>query len=207
MRIYLLPLLLLSSAYTALAQGPHIGLKAGLNVSNLYADEVDDNNARLGFNAGVMGRTNLNAPIGLQVELLYSTKGNNTQYDAIFGLIDQEVQFDLNYLELPVLACFRFAGNALELQVGGYGAYLLSSDVSTSGDLGSSGGSVDLDNLARIDAGLAGGLAFNAGPAQVGARYTLGLMPIADSDGADLLLGDAKNSCVQVYVAFGMPGE
>ncbi|MCB9165509.1 MAG: PorT family protein [Flavobacteriales bacterium] len=207
MRNITLSLLLISAALTAQAQGPHVGVKAGLNVSNLYAGEVNDYNARLGFNAGVMGRTSTDAPFGLQVELLYSTKGNNTRYTGVFGLVDQEVQFDLNYLELPVLACFRFAENALELQVGAYGAYLLSSNVSTSGDLGNGSEPVDLDNLASIDAGLAGGLAFNAGPAQLGARYSLGLVQVADSDGAELLLGDAKNSCLQVFVAFGIPGE
>lgn len=206
--MYVRPLslaLLLCLPFISRAQGPHIGVKAGLNMSNLYSTEVDDKNARLGFNAGLLGRTNLEGPVGLQVELLYSTKGNNTQYSGLFGLVDQEVQFDLNYLELPLLACFRFADNALELQVGGYGAYLLSSDVSTSGDLGSGTETVDLDDLESIDAGLAGGLAFNAGPAQLGARYSLGLLQVAGSDGAEMLLGDAKNSCLQVYVAFGMP--
>lgn len=207
MRLSFLPLLLLVCVPArSLAQGPHIGVKAGVNLSNLYSTEVDDKNGRLGLNAGLIGRTMLEDPIGLQVELLYSTKGNETRYEGFFGLVDQDVKFDLNYLELPVLACFRFADNTMEVQVGGYGAYLLSSNVSTEGDLGSSSDEVDVDKLNRVDAGLAGGLAFNAGPAQIGARYSLGLIELQDSDEAEFLLGDAKNSCLQVYVAFGITG-
>ena len=44
-----------------------------------------------------------------------------------------------------------------------------------------------------------------AGVIQIGARYEHGLMTIADSDGAKLLLGDAKNACAQLYIAVGMP--
>ena len=191
----------------ATAQGPHIGLKGGLNISNLYSSEVDDDKTRMGFNVGLMGRTNLDQPIGLQLELLYSTKGNETNYEGFFGLVDQTVNFDLNYVELPVLASFRFAEQMLELQVGGYVGYLVGANVSTSGDLGTDNEDLDLDNFNTMDAGLAGGVAVNAGPVQIGARYEYGLTEIAKSDEADLLLGSAKNSCLQVYIAVGMPGE
>jgi len=189
---------------TSNAQGPHIGIKAGLNLSNLYSTKVDDNNMRVGFNGGLVARTMTDSPIGLQVELLYSTKGNRTTYQGFFGLVDQEVQFNLNYLELPVLVAFRFADNAVELQAGGYAAYLLSSDVTTDGDLGSGNNTIDSDKLNAMDFGVAAGLAFNAGPIQAGARYHYGLAKIADSNEADFLLGDAKNSCIQVFVAVGI---
>ncbi len=189
------------------AQGPHIGLKGGLNLSNLYSSEVNDDKLRTGFNVGLMGRTNLDQPIGLQVELLYSTKGNESTYVGFFGLVDQTVHFNLNYLELPVLASFRFADQMLELQVGGYAGYLLSADATTSGDLGTDSEDLDIDNFNTMDAGLAVGFAVNAGPAQFGARYEYGLVELAKSDAAYLLLGSAKNSCFQVYIAVGMPGE
>lgn len=181
-----------------------MGAKAGLNISDLYSTEANDDNTLLGFNAGLVGRSLLDAPIGLQVELLYSTKGNKTHYQGFFGLVDQDVTFKLAYVEVPVMACFRFADNALELQAGGYAGYLLSADVSTDGDLGSGNDAIDTDKLNKFDAGLVGGVAFNAGPAQLGVRYEYGLTRIADSDEADFLLGDAKNSCAQVYVAFGV---
>ena len=198
--------LLALSPLASHAQGPHFGIKGGLNMSNLYSTEVDDRNSRIGFNGGVFGRTTLDKSFGLQAELLYSTKGNKTHYEGFFGLVDQDVKFNLNYLELPVMAAFRFADNAVELQIGGYAAYLLSSDVITDGDLGSGSDEIDSDKLKKADVGLVGGVAFNAGPAQLGARYEYGLSSISDSDEAEFLLGDAKNSCFQVYIALGMPG-
>lgn len=193
--------------FGAAAQGPHVGVKAGVNLSNLYSTEANDDHMLIGFNAGLMGRTMLDQPFGLQAELLYTTKGNKTHYQGFFGLVDQDVTFKLNYLELPVLACFRLADNAVELQVGGYAGYLLSSQVTSEGDLGNGSDTIDTDKLNQMDAGLVGGVAFNAGPAQIGVRYEYGLARIANSDEADLLLGDAKNSCAQVYVAFGIPGK
>lgn len=184
-----------------------MGVKGGLNISNLYSGAVPDNNARLGFNAGFIGRAMADQPIGLQVELLYSSKGNKTHYTGLFGLVDQDIEFMLNYLELPVMAAFRFANNAVEVHAGGYAAYLLNASVSTSGDLGNGSDDLGRDNFNAMDAGLLGGIAFNAGPIQVGARYLYGLTTLANSDGANALLGDAKNSCAQVYIAFGQAVE
>jgi len=203
--LHLLALGLLASVTSAsLAQGPSFGIKGGLNLSNLYSTEVDENNMRAGFNVGVFGRTNIETPIGLQVELLYSTKGNTTNYSAFNGLIDQEVDFALNYLELPLMASLRLADGEFELQAGGYVGYLLGSSVSTSGDLGSSSDELSKDKFNSMDVGLVGGAVFNAGALQIGARYAYGLSPIADSNEADFLLGDAKNSCVQVFVGFAL---
>ncbi|MFT3885325.1 MAG: porin family protein [Flavobacteriales bacterium] len=185
------------------AQGPAFGIKGGLNVSNLHVNDANKENSRLGFNLGVFGRTDPEGPVGLQVELLYSTKGTHTTYNAFFGLVDQDVDFNLNYLELPVLVGFRL-GPVLELQAGGYAGYLLSAKVKTSGDLGSGSDELDRDHFRSADFGVVGGVALNFGNAQIGARYNYGLTEIADSNGAKAVLGDAKNACAQLYVAIGL---
>lgn len=179
------------------------GIKAGVNMSNLYIDDVEDENARFGFHAGVFGRAAASDAIGIQAELLYSTKGTTIVWD---GLIDQEVTFNLGYLDLPVFVVFRL-GDAIELHAGGYAGLLLASDVSTSGDLGSDSEDLDKDNFNSMDYGLVGGLGVNLGPVQIGARYNYGLAQLAKSDGAELVLGDAKNSVGQLYIAFGLGGE
>ena len=188
------------------AQGPAAGLKAGLNFSTLAVDDADDENSRVGFNAGVFGRTDPANPIGLQVELLYSTKGTHASYSGLFGLVDQDVDFELAYLELPVLAAFRL-GEAFELQAGGYGAMLLSAHASTSGDLGDGEDELDKDHFTDMDFGLVGGAAFNAGMFQIGVRYLHGFTEVADSDASDLVLGDATNRCLQAFVGLGLAGE
>jgi opacity protein-like surface antigen len=145
--------------------------------------------------------------VGVQAELLYSTKGSTTNYSALFDLVDQEVDFNLNYIELPILASVRLA-EIVDLQLGGYAAYLLSANVSSSGDLGSGSEELDRDNFKSMDFGIAGGVAFNVGSnLQVGVRYLHGLNDIADSDASDLVLGDAKNRVAQLYLGVGLGGN
>ena len=174
------------------------GIKGGLNVSNLYLDDIDDENARYGFNIGVYGQVFSTETFAIQPELMYSTRGARAEYG---GLIDQTVKFNLNYLDLPVLAVFKL-GDAAEIHVGPYASYLLNSNVSYSGDLGNGTDDIDRDHLKPFDFGVAGGFGLNFGPMQVGARYNLGLTEVADSDVARTLIGDAKNSCAQLYMAF-----
>ncbi len=205
MRSIFLSAMLLSTAL--LAQGPYMGVKGGINFSNLHGADVQSSNSRFGFNAGLIMRALADRPVGAQVELLYSTRGNRSHYQGFFGLLDQDVDFNLEYIELPALAALRFADNAVEIQAGGYAAYLIHAKVSTSGDLGNGVHELDAGNFNSIDAGLAGGVAFNVGPLQIGLRYDYGLLTIANSDAAKFLLGDAKNSCAQVYIAFGQEVE
>lgn len=189
------------------AQGPAFGVKGGLNLSTLAVDNANDESTRLGFNAGVFARTMPSSPFGLQIELLYSTRGSHTTYTGFFDLLDQEVDFNLNYLELPVLASFR-VGDIVDLQLGAYGAYLLSANVSTTGDFGDGSKELDRDNFRSMDFGIAGGVGFNLGPnAQVGVRYLHGLSNVEDGGAAEVFLGDAKNRTAQVYVGFGIGGE
>ena len=201
----MLAVLGLTAFLSASAQGPQVGVKLGANLSNFHDNEVTDDNARFGFNVGIMGRSSPDQPIGLQAELLYTTLGNSTDYHGFFDMGDQSVDFNLNYLQLPVMVSFRLADGVFEIQAGGYAAVLLNANVSTDGDLGSGEDDVDVDNFNKMDFGLVGGLAFNAGPVQVGVRYNYGLTDVADSDAAKTLLGDAKNSCAQLYLAVGMP--
>lgn len=204
-RIITVPLLITGMS-AVFAQGPAFGVKGGINVASLAVNEADEERSRLGLNAGFFARTAPEEPFGLQVELLYSSKGSNTTYSAFFGLIDQEVDFNLNYLELPVLASFRLGG-VVDLHAGAYAGYLLNARVSTSGDLGSGSEELDKADLSAMDLGIAGGVGLNLGPAQFGVRYLHGLSKVADSDAADLVLGDAKNRCFQAYIAVGISGK
>lgn len=197
----ILTLLFLSGAVvSSTAQDRRMGIKGGLNLSNLYVDDVDDENARVGFHVGVYGQIVSTETFAIQPELLYTTKGSESEWN---GLIDQTVKFNLNYLELPVLAVFKL-GESAEIHIGPYFSYLLGANIDTEGDLGGTNEELDRDNFKPFDFGLSGGFGLNFGAVQIGARYNYGLSEIADSDAADLLLGDAKNSCAQVYVALNL---
>ena len=194
-----------SGIVIAQSTGNAFGVKAGVSFSNLRADgeDVSDENMRTAFHAGIFGRISASEALGVQVELLYSGKGTTVVYD---GLIDQETTFKLSYLEVPVFATIGL-GDALEIHAGVYAAYLMSSNVTTEGDLGSGSDDIDRDNFQGADYGLLGGLGVNFGPAQVGARYVHGLAKLAATDEAEFLLGSAQNSTIQVYLAIGLQGQ
>jgi hypothetical protein len=181
------------------------GIKGGLNVSNLTSGEnLNDRNARFGFHAGVFGQLFVNEGFAIQPELNYSTKGNKVTLE--YGVIDQENKFNLSYIDLPVLAVFKL-GNAVEIQAGPYWAYLLEANIDTDGDLGDDFVQLGRDNFDNWDYGLAGGIGFNLGGVQLGARYNYGLNDIAKSSGAKRVLGNSKNSVGQIYVAFNLAGH
>lgn len=176
------------------------GIKGGLNVSNLYIDDINDENARYGFNVGLYGQVLSSEVFALQPELLYSTKGSRAFYDGPF---EQTIKYNLNYLDLPLLAVFKL-GKSAEIQVGPYASYLLNANVSYSGDIANGDDEIDKDQLKSYDYGLVGGFGMNFGNIQVGARYNYGLVKIADSDAAELLLGDSKNSVAQLYLSLNL---
>lgn len=53
------------------------GVKGGLNFSNLYTEDVDDNNILTSFNAGFYAKLPITEFVGIQTELLYSRKVQN----------------------------------------------------------------------------------------------------------------------------------
>ncbi|MGV9011971.1 MAG: porin family protein [Flavobacteriales bacterium] len=193
-------------AAPAFSQGPKVGVKGGLNYTTLAGGDSNEDNGRIGFNAGVFARTAPEAPLGLQVELLYSTKGNHTKYNAFFGLVDQDVDFNLNYIELPVMADLHIL-DVVDIHLGGYAAYLVSANVTTSGTLGSGSDTLDKSNFKSMDFGIAGGVGFNIGTsAQIGVRYLHGLSDVVDSSDLSSVVGNPQNRCVQVYVGIGIGG-
>lgn len=85
------------------------GIKGGANFSNLYVDDVDDNNVLAGFNLGVFVNMPLNEAVSIQPEFLYSQKGAKLAYDN--ALATGEAKFRLNYLEVPVLLKLNLTPN------------------------------------------------------------------------------------------------
>lgn len=175
------------------------GVKGGLNASNLYVDNVDDENARIGFHAGVYGQVAASEAVALQAELLFSTRGSEDHYSS--GTLQQEVKYNLNYIDLPLMVVLK-AGEAVEFHLGGYGSYLVGANISYDGDLANGEDEIDRDNLKSYDMGLLGGVGVNFGNVQFGARYNYGLVELANSDAARVAIGDSKNSCAQLFVAF-----
>jgi hypothetical protein len=200
--ILLMSLLTLSMTHTASAQA-RVGIKGGLNVSNMYIDNIHDENARYGFNVGLYGQILSSDFFAVQPELLYSTKGSKAFYQDIG---DQTVKYNFNYIDLPVLAVFKL-GRSAEIHVGPYVSYLLNANISYSGDVINGDDEIDKDDLKSYDYGLTGGFGLNFGPMQAGVRYNYGLVKIADNADSELYLGDSKNSVAQIYLSLNFRGR
>ena len=186
-----------------IAQDARTGIKGGLNVSNLYIDDVSDENLRPGFHLGVFTQLPISDFFVIQPEVLYSTKGARATYDADIVDLEGEYKFNLNYVDVPILATFKL-GESADIQVGPYISYLVSTNVSTSGDVLDGTSELNRDNFNRIDYGLSAGFELNFNAISVGTRYNYGLAQIADSEGAEIALGDAKNSVAQIFLALNL---
>jgi len=180
------------------------GIKGGLNLTNLYVDNVSSEHMKAGFNAGVFAKLPVTKGFSIQPELLYSVKGAKDTYSN-FVQGDGEYRFNLGYIELPVLAVVNIAPN-FNLHAGGYAAYLTSASVKDVNSNGSIQGATDLnaDNFRRWDFGLVGGLGFDIQNFTLGARYNYGLSDIGKSGSlSGDLTKNSKNAGVSIYVGFG----
>lgn len=135
-KLFIIPALVLLSA-TAVAQTttsttnePYnmdareelkVGIKAGINYSNVYSESGDDYVAdgKVGFAGGVFVSIPLNQLIGIQPELLYSQKGFKTEGTFFDGKVTS------NHLDLPVHLQIKPTEN-ISLLVGPQLSYLLS---------------------------------------------------------------------------------
>jgi hypothetical protein len=186
----------------AQAQYAKAGIKGGLNLSNLYVNEADDDKARVGWHAGFYGQLFASEAFAIQPEVNFSTKGTGvTRIDATSARY--ESNFNLSYIDIPVLAVFKL-GEAAEIHAGAYWAYLLGAEIRNNDrNPDNEFTTVDRDNFDDWDYGLVGGIGFNIGEgAQLGVRYNYGLNEIAESAGARRLFGGSKNQVAQLYLAF-----
>jgi hypothetical protein len=180
------------------------GIKGGLNLTNLYVSDVSNEHMKAGFNAGVFVKIPVTRGFSIQPELLYSVKGARDTYDN-FAQGSGEYRFNLNYIEMPLVAVVNLAPN-FNIHAGGYAAYLVGANVQDVNSNGTIEGATELnaDNFNRWDFGLVGGAGFDIEHFTIGARYNYGLMNIGKSGNlSGDLTQNSKNAGFSVYVGFG----
>lgn len=183
---------------------PKFGIKGGLNLTNMYVKDVSDENMKVGFNAGFFAKLPVTKGFSIQPELLYTSKGAKETYNN-FIEGKGEYRFNLNYIELPVLAVFNVAKN-FNIQAGPYVSYLAGANIKDLKDDGTINNITDLDadNFNRFDWGVAGGIGIDVSNFTIGARYNYGFKEIGKSGSlSGQLTKDSKNSAISVYIGFG----
>lgn len=192
-------------------ESPRVGIKGGLNLSNLYVNDADKENARIGWHAGFYGQILSTEAFAIQPEVNFSTKGTGVTWGYVSTNgenVNYDTKFILNYIDIPVLAVFKL-GKAAEIHAGPYWSYLVSAQIrNNDGDPNNQFDDIDRDNFDNWDYGLVGGIGFNLGTStQLGVRYNYGLNEIAQSTVAKRMLGNAKNQVAQLYLAFNLNGK
>lgn len=184
---------------------PKFGLKAGVNLANLYSDDVKDENFKAGFSGGLIAKIPVARGFSIQPELLYSNKGAKATYDlpSIIGG-DGEYRFNLHYIELPVLAVVNIARN-LNIHAGPYVSYLASANITRINDDNevSDIAKLEADDFNRIDYGVAAGLGLDIQNFTIGARYNYGLKELGSDGLAGQVTKNSKNSVINFYLGFG----
>ena len=177
-----------------------VGIKAGMNYSNVYSEKGQDfvADGKVGFAGGVFVSIPLTDLIGIQPELMYSEKGFKSQ-GKILG-VPYEGKTTLTYLDLPIHLQIKPTEN-ISILAGPQFSYLMSSK--TKYDLGgmSSSQQQDLDdNNNRATLGLSAGIDFTVESFLISARGSWDLSKVnKDNSTSDI---NYKNQLFQVTLGY-----
>lgn len=147
-----------------MAQNAQLGIKGGLNISNLSYDNDYDAESRVGAHVGLLAHIHMGGPLALQPEVVYSMQG------AEWGNRDLEY----NYLNVPFLIQYMFP-QGLRLETGPQVGVLLSAE-----EEDNAGFDVDVENsMKKTDLAWALGLGYmSTSGLGIDVRYNIGLTEI-----------------------------
>ncbi len=184
----------------------HIGTKIGVNASNMYANEVDDSNMRIGMHIGFFARFAISDNLAFQPEFIYTMKGAELEYRNTF--VTGTATFALDYLEFPLLLVLNFTEN-LSIHGGMYLAALSKVKVTNESNVGlfNFEQQMNEDDFESLDYGLVIGAGVDFDDFSIGLRYDYGLKQV----GKERFFGqtsyrfpDASNSALQFYIAINL---
>ncbi|NEU08833.1 PorT family protein [Flavihumibacter sp. R14] len=182
-KIILLAAILLTSAYTAMAQHFALGIKGGINYSTLKTvDDLTNQNSMLGYQAGVFTRL---GALGLYVqpELYLGTKGTEfTSFEDPAGNeVEAKGKVKFTTLDLPVLLGVKLGPGKtnFRLMAGPVVSFIV--DENTTFDDAYNEVS-DFDNYKDQTIGGQVGAGFDLGSLTVDLRYEAGLSNVSQSE-------------------------
>ena len=180
------------------SMSPSFGVKGGVNFATINGDGFDSPDSRTSFHVGALAEFPLADIFSLQVEALYSGQGFETNIDGgLFGG-DGKVEYQLDYINVPVLAkVYLFKGFSIE--AGPQFSFLVNEEIDA--DATGNGGDLETDSAKDFEFGFAGGVTFQT---EMGlfatARYTQGVTEIfEDRQDAD---NKATNSVFQIGIGY-----
>jgi hypothetical protein len=186
------------------AKGIKVGFKIGVNNADFHGEDIKETEQRLGEDvkskwglcAGGFVRFNISKTFAIQPEVLYTEKG--AIFEQIFPVGTERWEFNLSYLEVPVLVKFMiptpgrvkpnlYAGPALAIKL----SYKFKAE---------GGGETvedDIEGMKDTDFGIIVGAGVDFGKLMVDVRYVLGLTTTFD-DAED----DVKNGVISLMIGY-----
>ncbi len=191
-------ILLFSATFYGQENEAKLGLKAGLNFSNIASGQLNDGSIpRVGVLLGIMGEFPLNPTISFAPELAYSNQGSVRRFDEMGSNFTNRTH--INYINVPLL--FKYYLNpSFAMDLGPYvGVNIISKAVSRGGG---NRFSENIDGINLIDAGLSGSISYSLSTNYfIAARYSRGFTSVFDNT-ADLNGLQARNSVFNL--SFGL---
>ena len=193
--ILFLSIILVGASNLVLAQAQiAIGVKAGLNFSNLNVDGTLSSNyeSKTGFHGGGFVLFKL-TKIGIQPEIIFSKQGSSFSYSGTPTL-----ESNIDYINVPVIVkLYTVAG--INIQAGPQFGFVANATQDVP-DLSGNITTQDVkDQLKGYDLSLALGLGWDAPfGLMFDARYNLGLSEINDTSGSEA----TKNQVFQVSIGY-----
>jgi hypothetical protein len=183
-RLLFLAAMLTSGA--AFSQGFQFGVKAGVNISNYTGGDLE-NSALVGFHGGVIVGLMLGDHFSIQPEALFSAQGAK-----IKGISSNEEKFKVSYINLPVLAKYRFPGG-FYIEAGPQVGFKLDESIPDN----------TIENFAEdLDLSIAAGIGYHSSSGLgIGGRYNAGLSKVGDFE-SGTTSPDFKNSTLQFFVFY-----
>lgn len=187
------------------AQRARIGIKGGLNVSNLNVKNTDTK-MRTGANLGFFAKLPIRDMIAVQPELYYTTKGSDITYNNVF--VDGTAQFNLNYIEVPILLVANVT-DYFNFHAGPYVSYLINGTVKNKSNINlfDFEKNINTDDYDRFDAGIVVGAAIDIKAISLGARYNFGLTKVGKERtflGTSYIFPDARNGVFNFYLSLSL---
>ncbi|GAA4277439.1 porin family protein [Aquimarina mytili] len=172
-KLFLLAIAVISFSLSSQAQNVKFGFKGGLNLADVDFEVAGvDPDSRTGYHIGAVLQLGLADTFAIQPELLYSTQGTDI--------------FDVDYLNIPVLAKLKFA-KIFSVEAGPQFGFVVNDGVKNA--FFSTLESESFDISGAVGAGVEFGPVFG----QI--RYNFGLTDVVDGF-------DGKNKAFQISVGY-----
>jgi hypothetical protein len=175
------------------AQGFHLGLKIGTNISQITGRSFDQG-FQWGFSAGAFAELNFTSKWGIQPELLFNQTQTQTasNFNDIYNEGINSRSVSLNYMTIPILLSYKVLP-LLSIQAGPQFGILMntSQNILTTGTNAVKSGAVSV----------VGGAQLNVGGFKFGARYIYGLSNLNNLPPPGNV-DTWKNQNFQLYVGF-----